>query len=115
MRKHTCDGKCELQSISAGLFNVYIQGRESRQIFIHQGVSAVKDIFRSSEQWRSRGFTRRSWVVYLLATENKYEDVVSYFLGLKVSIKLWNFCKRAVQILDFLSWSQGLCQLGPIA
>jgi hypothetical protein len=47
----------------------------------------------------SGGLTRRSQVVYLLALENKYEDVVSYFLGLKVSIELWKFCKRAVQTL----------------
>jgi hypothetical protein len=46
---------------------------------------------------------RRSWVVYLLAPGNKYEDVVSYFLGLKVGIEFWNFCKSSVQILDFLS------------
>jgi hypothetical protein len=47
----------------------------------------------------SGGLTRKSWVVYLLAPGNKYEDVVSYFLGLKVSIHLWNFYKRAVQLL----------------
>jgi hypothetical protein len=41
---------------------------------------------------------RKSWVVYL-APGNKYEDVFNYFLGLKVSIELWNFCKRAVQTL----------------
>jgi hypothetical protein len=52
---------------------------------------------------------RWSQVVYLLAPGNMYEDVVSCFLGPKVSIELWNFCKRAVQTLDFLSWSQGLC------
>jgi hypothetical protein len=44
-----------------------------------------------------------SWVVYLLAPGNRYEDVVNYFLGPKVSMDLWNFCKRAVQTLDFLS------------
>jgi hypothetical protein len=41
----------------------------------------------------------KSWVVYFLALGNKYEDVVSYFLGLKVSIELWNFYKKAVQTL----------------
>jgi hypothetical protein len=47
----------------------------------------------------SGGLTRKSWVVYLLVPGNKYEDVVSYFLGLKVSIDLWSICKRAVQLL----------------
>jgi hypothetical protein len=50
---------------------------------------------------------RKSRVVYLLEVENKYEDVVSYFLGLKVSIELWNFCKRGVQTLA----AGGLCNL----
>jgi hypothetical protein len=44
---------------------------------------------------------------YLLALRNKYEDVVSYFLGLKVGIELWNFCKRAVQTLA----TEELCKL----
>jgi hypothetical protein len=48
----------------------------------------------------SGGLTRKSQVVYLLALENKYEDVFSYFLGLNVSVELWNFCKRASQTLD---------------
>jgi hypothetical protein len=52
----------------------------------------------------SGGPTRKSRVVYLLALGNKYEDVVSYFLGLKVSVELWNFCKRAVQTPEVLSW-----------
>jgi hypothetical protein len=47
----------------------------------------------------SGGLTRRSQIVYFLALENKYEDVVSYFLGMKVSIELWNFCKRTMQTL----------------
>jgi hypothetical protein len=78
-------------------------------------MSALKDIFRSSEKGRSGGLMRRSRVVYLLATGNKYEDAVSHFLGLKVGIELWNFWKRAVLTLDFLSCSQGLHQLGPTA
>jgi hypothetical protein len=79
-------------------------------------VSAVKDIFRSSEQGRSGHLMRRSWVVYVLAPGNKYEDVVSYFLGPKVSIKLWNFCKRTVKTLDFPSLAlRTPCQLGPSA
>jgi hypothetical protein len=66
-------------------------------------MSAVKVILRSSEQGKSGGLKRKSWVVYLLAPGNKYEGMVSYFLVLKVSIALRNFCKRAVQTLDFLS------------
>jgi hypothetical protein len=47
----------------------------------------------------SGGLMRKSRVVYLIAPGNKYEHVVSYFPGLKISIELWNFCKRAVQTL----------------
>jgi hypothetical protein len=65
-------------------------------------MSAVKVIFGSSEQGMSGGLMRRSFF-YLLAPGNKYEDVVSYFLRLKVSIECWNFCKSAVQTLDFPS------------
>jgi hypothetical protein len=36
----------------------------------------------------SRGVKKRSWVVYLLVPGNKYEDVVSNFLGLKVGLEL---------------------------
>jgi hypothetical protein len=62
---------------------------------------AVNVICRSSERGMSGGLTRRSRVFYLLAPGNKYEDIFSYFLGLKVSIELSKFCKSAVQTFDF--------------
>jgi hypothetical protein len=71
---------------------------------MHPRTSSVKVICGSSEQGMSGGLRRKSQVIYLLAPGNKYEDVVSYFLGLKVSIELWNFCKRAVQTPVVLSW-----------
>jgi hypothetical protein len=72
---------CKYKEAKAAKSSRYVSSKGYLQVI------GARDVRRSHEEVTG----------YLLAPGNKYEDVVSYFLGLKVGIELWNFCKRAVQ------------------